>query len=110
MVLGLGLGFGLRLALTLTLFFQLTPMNVVAAGRAFARLHEEYFGDEYCYPTLRADPSESELSEMRERDASEMRAREARCEASAQRTAAGAVRAMSAQMMKAPRFTAHRGM
>ena len=26
-----------RVALTLMLFFQLTPMNVVAAGRAFAR-------------------------------------------------------------------------
>ena len=73
-------------------------------------MHEEFFGDEYCYPTLRADPSESELSEMRERDASEMRAREARCEASSQRTAAGAVRAMREQMMKAPRFTARRGM
>ena len=26
-------------------------------------MHEEFFGDEYCYPTLRADPSESELSD-----------------------------------------------
>ena len=68
------------------------------------RLHEKYFGDEYCYPTLCDDPTESEMSEMRERDASEMRERDARFEAPSQLTAVGAVRAIGQQMMNAPSF------
>ena len=83
---------------------------MVAADRAFARLHEKYFGDEYCYPTPCDDPTESEMSQMRERDASEMRERDARFAASSQLTAAGAVRAIGEQMMNAPTFMADMGM
>merc|ERR1712216_791648 len=30
-----------------TLFFQVTPVCVIAAGPAFAKMHEQFFGDEY---------------------------------------------------------------
>ena len=33
-----------------THFFQVTPLCVIAAGKAFQKMHEDYFGDEYCYP------------------------------------------------------------
>ena len=33
-----------------TLFFQVTPVCVIAAGPAFAKMHEQFFGDEYYYP------------------------------------------------------------
>ena len=33
-----------------THFYQVTPICVIAAGKAFAKMHEEYFGDEYFYP------------------------------------------------------------
>ena len=58
-----------RLGACGTHFFQLTPLSVVAAGRTLARLHEEYFGDEYFYPTPCLHPTEPEMCAMRERDA-----------------------------------------
>jgi len=33
-----------------THFFQIMPLCVIAEGRAFNRMHEEYFGDAYVYP------------------------------------------------------------